>query len=104
MVVTEIVKYYGCHLTKSALTTHLSRDIGHKVKLLKDAVAKGQEPADVVLVEGIPADRTGKGQAHYHLPSYTIPFSYCLFSLGIVSDWSRILMLLQKLRSALTLS
>jgi hypothetical protein len=61
MIITDIIKFYGCHLTKSALQSHWSRDVSPNVKLLKDAVAQGLEPRDVVLFEGVRPDRAGKG-------------------------------------------
>jgi len=64
MTVTETVKFYGCHLTSSGLKSHWFKDVYPNVKLLKDAVAQGLEPRDVVLLEGVTTGKPGKGQAH----------------------------------------
>jgi hypothetical protein len=61
MVVAEIVKFYGSHLTKPGLVNHLCRDVTPNVNLLKDAVDQNSDPKDVILVEGIRAGKTGKG-------------------------------------------
>lgn len=61
MIVAEIVKFYGCHLTKKALQNYFNRDVNPNIKLLKDAVTQGTEPRDVVLIEGVRSDGAAKG-------------------------------------------
>ena len=59
---TEIVKYYGSHSTKSGLMNHFDRDLTPNVKLLRQAVANGQDAKNVILIEGVRPGKTGKGQ------------------------------------------
>jgi len=61
MTSAEIVKFYGCHLTKAGLKSHWFKDVYPNVKLLQDAVAQGVEPRDVVLLEGVTTGKSGKG-------------------------------------------
>jgi len=61
MAVTEIVRFYGSHCTKSALQNHFNRDLNPNVKSLKQAVEQGQDPKEVVLLEGVRTGSTGKG-------------------------------------------
>jgi hypothetical protein len=61
VILTEIVRFYGSHCTHSAVQSHFSRDLNPNVKMLKQAVAQGQDPKEVVLLEGVRPGRTGKG-------------------------------------------
>jgi hypothetical protein len=61
VIVTEIVRFYGSHCTKFALKNHFDRDLNPNVKNLKQAVEQGQDPKEVVLLEGVRSGRTGKG-------------------------------------------
>jgi len=79
MIITEVVKFYGCHLTKSGLHNHWFRDVYPNIKLLKDAVAQGVEPRDVVLLEGVRPGKAGKGQTYYSLASYTLHVFFLSF-------------------------
>lgn len=82
MAVTEIVKFYGSHLTKYGLASHMNRDLTSNVKLLKDAVDKGTDPKDVVLVEGVRDGKSGKGQTDYFIP-FTLHILHISFCWGL---------------------
>ncbi|KAE9364597.1 hypothetical protein N431DRAFT_447767 [Stipitochalara longipes BDJ] len=56
----EIVKHYGSHSTKSGLLNHFDRDLTPNVKLLRQAVANGQDAKSVILIEGVRPGQTGK--------------------------------------------
>jgi hypothetical protein len=91
MIFTEIVKHYGSHCTKIALEGHFRHDLAPNVRLLKQAVANGQNAKEVVLIEGVRTGKTGKGQTDYHILLcilhvlfLSISFSYCVaFEIGI---------------------
>ena len=61
IICTEIVKHYGSHCTKNGLELHFRRDLTPNVRLLKQAVANGQDAKDVALIEGVRTGTTGKG-------------------------------------------
>ena len=52
MSTTEITKAYGTNCTKSGLVTHFQRDIIPNVNLIRDALAHGDDPKDLALIEG----------------------------------------------------
>jgi hypothetical protein len=60
-IISEIVKFYGSNLTKSGLMNHFNRDLTPNIKLLKQAVATGEDPKDTILIEGVRPGKTGKG-------------------------------------------
>lgn len=65
IISTEIIKHYGSHCTKNGLELHFRRDLTPNVRLLKQAVANGQDAKDVALIEGVRTGTTGKGQTDH---------------------------------------
>jgi hypothetical protein len=76
---TEIVKCYGTHCTKTGLNSHFQRDIRPNVKLIQEALAQGDDPKDITLVEGIHDSKIGNGQRPV-VPHHTYyMFSLCFY-------------------------
>lgn len=60
----EILKFLGPSATRVALQHHFRRDITPNVKSLKDAVAHGQNPELVAMMENVRDGKPGKGKSH----------------------------------------
>jgi hypothetical protein len=61
LIVAEMVRFYGSHCTKNALEIYFRRNLNPNIKNLKQAVEQGQDPKEVVLLEGVRPGTTGKG-------------------------------------------
>jgi hypothetical protein len=61
LIVAEMVRFYGSHCTKNALEIYFRRNLNPNIKNLKQAVEQGQDPKEVVLLEGVRPGITGKG-------------------------------------------
>jgi hypothetical protein len=72
MSAIEIVKCYGTNCTKSGLNTRFQRDIRPNVKAIQDALARGDDPKDITMVEGVRDGKIGKGQKTCCFASYTL--------------------------------
>jgi len=98
IIFTEIVKHYGSHCTKLGLESHFRRDLAPNVRLLKEAVANGQDAKEVILIEGVRTGTTGNGQTDYyillcplHVFFLSISFSdYVALEIGI-DPWQKLL-------------
>lgn len=64
---TEIVRYYGSDCTTSALQNNYARNLAPNIKALKQAVDNGQDPKEVVLMEGVRSAGGGKRQKFFFL-------------------------------------
>jgi hypothetical protein len=87
-IISEIVKFYGSHLTKSGLMNHFNRDLTPNIKLLKQAVATGEDPKDAILIEGVRPGKTGKGWTESHSNRAHYTFSFCLNLVLFCRLWS----------------
>jgi len=73
----EIAKCYGTNCTKSGLDNHFKRDIRPNSKAIRDALARGDDPKDLAMMENVRDGKIGKGQREHRVTSYT----HCTFSL-----------------------
>ena len=98
IIFTEIVKHYGSRCTRIGLEGHFRRDLAPNIRLLKQAVANGQDAKEVVLIEGVRTGTTGNGQTDYyillcplHVFFLSISFSdYAALEIGI-DPWQKLL-------------
>ena len=65
----EIAKCYGTNCTKLALNHHFNRDIRPNVKAIQDALARGDDPKDLTMIEGVRDGKNGKGQTTHRIIS-----------------------------------
>jgi hypothetical protein len=74
----EIAKCYGTNCTKSGLENHFKRDVRPNVNAIRGALARGDDPKDLTMMENVRDGKIGKGQRTHHVTSYT----RCTFSLS----------------------
>ncbi len=72
MIVAEIGRCFGGNLKAGAVSQHFNRNIKPNVKLIQDALARGEDPIGATLLENVRTGQSGKGQTAFQLPSCTI--------------------------------
>jgi len=59
----EITRCFGGELKSEALRMHMTRNVKPNVKLILDALARGEDPIHVALIENVrSATQPGKGR------------------------------------------
>jgi len=61
-----MARCFGGGLKHGALSMHFTRNIKPNVELIRDALARGEDPIGVTLLENVRSDKPGKRQAHSH--------------------------------------
>jgi hypothetical protein len=76
----EISKQFGSHATAKAIWHQFNNTIKPNAEKLKAASGRGDDPKDVILVDGVVHGNAGKGLT-VRFTSCTSTFSFCLQSL-----------------------
>ena len=77
----EITRCFGGELKTEALRMHMTRNVKPNVKLILDALARGEDPIHVTLLENVrSATQPGKGR---HLPKFQRALCTLSFSLNL---------------------
>ena len=93
----EISKQFGSHATAKAIWHQFNGTIKPNAQKLKAASERGDDPKDVILVDGVGNHgRPGRGQTVRYCTSCTSTFSFCLQSLEFRASKVLELMMTQK--------
>jgi len=71
MSAAEIAKCYGTNCTKSGLDNHFKRDIRPNANAIRDALARGDDPKDLTMMENVRDGKIGKGRRIHRVVSST---------------------------------
>jgi hypothetical protein len=71
MTIAEIIRCYGGSLTNGALNMHFVRDVRPNVKLIQEALDRGEDPIGVTMLENCRPGKPGKRQTYSYLHSWT---------------------------------
>ncbi|KAH8782157.1 hypothetical protein BGZ57DRAFT_926143 [Hyaloscypha finlandica] len=70
---SEIAKCYGTNCTKSGLDNHFKRDIRPNSKAIRDALARGDDPKDLAMMENVRDGKIGKEIVKFYGSRLTKP-------------------------------
>lgn len=61
LILIEIAQHFGSHSTPRGVQEHIRRHVTPSAKALSEALKRGEDPKNVILVDGVWDGKPGKG-------------------------------------------